>query len=245
MRRLLARSLSKVVNALHREEQPAPANIPPPRDHYVRWISSVTAGWLPPGNVLSMEHALAHLPGDAPVLEIGSWCGLSANVLTYLKAKHGRANRLVTCDPWYPGDTDLEGTNIPGSAYADFILDTFLRTTLMFSGHDLPASFRLTSDEFFDAWRAGAEMTDLFGHPFRLGGPLSFCYIDGDHTFEPVRRDFTNCDEFLLPGGFLLFDDSGSEADWPEVLQVIRLVLDTGRYEVVFQNPNYLLKKRR
>ena len=55
-------------------------------------------------------------------------------------------------------------------------------------------------------------------------------------------RDFLNCDEHLLPGGLLLFDDSGDASDW-EVRSVIRHLKRTRRYEVVARNPNYLVRK--
>ena len=47
-----------------------------------------------------MSHALRHLPGDAPIVEIGSFHGLSTGVLSHLKQVHAVKNRLFTCDRW-------------------------------------------------------------------------------------------------------------------------------------------------
>lgn len=66
----------------------------------------------------------------------------------------------------------------------------------------------MTSDEFFDAWKELRHGQDIFGRELTLGGKFSFCYIDGNHTYEAAKRDFLNCDAFLEVGGFLLFDDS-------------------------------------
>jgi hypothetical protein len=35
------------------------------------------------GNVECIDYAIGHLPSDAPMLEIGSWCGLSTNVISH------------------------------------------------------------------------------------------------------------------------------------------------------------------
>ena len=56
---------------------------------------------------------------------------------------------------------------------------------------------------------ASGRRSDVFGRSFQLGGPISFCYIDGNHTDDLAKRDFENCDRYLEKGGFVLFDDSG------------------------------------
>ena len=75
----------------------------------------------------------------------------------------------------------------------------------------------------------------------QLGGPISFCYIDGNHTYEGAKLDFLNCDVFLEPGGFLLFDDSVEHqfGGW----RVMPEVLATGRYQLAATNPNHLFRK--
>lgn len=91
----------------------------------------------------------------------------------------------------------------------------------MFSGAKLPYAIEKLSDDFFTTWRRAEEVTDVFGRTVRLGGPISFCYIDDNHTYEAVKRDFQNCDEFLERGGFVLFDDSADGSAW-EVCRLVR-----------------------
>jgi len=51
-------------------------------DEYVTQLCYINAGILEKGNLYSFDHAIGHLPSAAPILEIGSYCGLSANLLT-------------------------------------------------------------------------------------------------------------------------------------------------------------------
>ena len=142
MRQLLAKTLRKLAAVA----DGAPGSVPPavsltssgPADHHLRWIISSCAGWLEPGNIECFQHALQNLPGDAPILEIGSFCGLSANVLTHIKRKLGLANRLITCDVWDWGDGYLDDTPIPTKHYTDFVIESFIKNAQMFSGDDLP-----------------------------------------------------------------------------------------------------------
>ena len=69
-------------------------------DEYIKWLCFANAGMLERGNLYSIDYAIGHLPSAAPILEIGSFCGLSANVITHFKRKHGASNPLITCDKW-------------------------------------------------------------------------------------------------------------------------------------------------
>ena len=82
---------------------------------------------------------------------------------------------------------------------------------------------------------------DVFGRSVTLGGSISFCYIDGAHTYEAVKKDFLNCDAVLDVGGFLLFDDSTIEMFG--VRNLMPEILETGRYELIDTNPNHLYRK--
>ena len=218
-----------------------------PDDEYLRWLSFANAGMLHPGNVRCFEHALAALPSDAPLIEIGSFCGLSTNVLVHLLRKSGRPNALITCDPWIfegaQGDATISGSPVRHSDYRTFVRESFLRNVRFFSGDRLPFSIERTASDLFAAWRRGEAVTDVFGRNVTLGGPIAFAYVDGDHRYDAARLDFENCDAHLVPGGFLLFDDSADGSDW-EVNRLAREVQRSQRYELVLRNPNYFFRKR-
>ncbi|HXT25068.1 MAG TPA: class I SAM-dependent methyltransferase [Candidatus Eisenbacteria bacterium] len=241
MRTLLARALRRIALNL----SPSSNQIEV-RDSYLKFLLYANAGMLNTGNLYLMEYAVSHLPTDAPILEIGSFCGLSANILSYFKQKHRVRNRLVTCDPWVFEETErgqelVGDSGLPFADYMAFARDSFLRSTETFSRRDLPYTIQSSSDTFFAAWKEKQSLLDVRGREIALGGAISFCYIDGNHTYEGVKRDFLNCDSFLENKGFVLFDDSSV----PEfgVGKLMPEVLQTGRYKLIGKNPNHLFQK--
>lgn len=243
MRNILARAFRKAASLLEPPVQPIEVT-----DDFVKWLCFANAGMLDPGNRYLMDYALSRLRSDAPLLEIGTFCGLSANLLTHYKRKHGLRNKLITCDRWdfEIGDADRErvgGSHVSFSDYKGFVRETYLRNARMFSGDDLPFTIEATSQELFEMWRQGKETRDVFGRGIKLGGAFSFCYVDGNHSYEGAKEDFVNCDKFLETEGFLLFDDStlGAFGVW----QLMPEVSATGRYQLAAQNPNHLFKKVR
>ncbi len=216
-------------------------------DEYVRWLCYANAGMLDRGNLYCFDYAISNLVSAAPIVEIGSFCGLSTNLLSHYKEIHQIHNPLISCDKWLFESAETGGRLSEHSAlthaeYRDFVKGTYLRNVRMFSGNDLPFTIEAFSDEFFAAWREAQEVIDVFGRSIRLGGPISFCFVDGNHSYEYVKRDFENCDQFLERGGFILFDDSSDGSGW-DVCWLMREVLQSGRYELVIKNPNYLFRK--
>jgi predicted O-methyltransferase YrrM len=215
------------------------------RDEYIEWLLLVNAGMQHPGNVHLFDLAMRTAP-EAPMLEIGSFCALSTNIIQYLKRKHGRTERLFTCDKWIFEGSEKPLPDAAGVSHdhlREFVRESCERSLRSFSAQDLPSTIEATSDEFFRAWRAGQRRSDVFGRDVTLGGPLGFCFIDGNHSEEYALRDFKRCDEYLVRGGLILFDDSADGSDW-EVRKVIRRIKRCDRYEVVARNPNYLVRKR-
>ena len=215
---------------------------------YMRWLTFANAGMMAHGNVYCFEYAIRRLPSAAPIVEIGSFCGLSTNTLTYMKEKHAVKNKLITCDKWIfegakSGAMLGDSKTVSHDDYRAFVKETYIRNTRMFSRYDLPFTLELFADEFFAAWSAQEQRTDIFGRECALGGPISFCYIDGNHSYQCAANDFRNTDKYLEPGGFILFDDSGDGSGW-EVCRVVREVIETKRYDLVAQNPNYFFQKQ-
>ena len=213
-------------------------------DEYVDWLVLANAGMLSRGNLLAFDYALRHLPSQNPMIEVGVFAGLSTNVLTYYRRKLGVTAPFFNCDRWrFEGaEGSVGNSDVSHGQYSRLVRDSYLRNVRTFSARDLPHTIELFSDEFFEAWAAGQERRDLFARPVTLGGPISFCYIDGNHSYEFARRDFENTDRFLEPGGFILFDDSADGTKF-EVGAVIDEVKQLPNYRVVLKNPNYLFQK--
>jgi len=213
-------------------------------DEFTELLSGINAGWLERGNLYSFDYAMRNLPSEAPIIEIGSFCGLSTNLLAYYKQLNSVKNKVVNCDKWQWNDTGQVGhSTFTYPEYLSFAKDAYIRNVQMFSRDDLPYTIELFSDEFFQQWRENREVSDVFGRTLRLGGPISFCFIDGNHAYDYAKRDFVNTDEFLESGGFILFDDSADGTKW-EVSRVRDEVIATRRYDVVAKNPNYLFRKK-
>jgi hypothetical protein len=216
-------------------------------DEFVRWLTYANAGMLKPGNAWCMDYAIRNLPSASPLVEIGSFAGLSANVICHLLRKHGRGNAFFTCDNWdVTGRREtgrINGGDLTFEEYAAYVRAAYVRNVEFFSRGNRPYTVEMSSAQFFEKWARGDEARDVFGRAARLGGPISFSYVDGVHSREAVRREFESLDAHLEPGGFILFDDSSDSS--PFGLNVImREIAADGRYELVRQNPNYFFRKR-
>ena len=77
--------------------------------------------------------------------------------------------------------------------------------------------------------------------PFLWADRISFCYIDGNHTYEYAKRDFLNCDAYLETGGFILFDDSTVTKF--SLHKLMPEIMKSGRYRLVATNPYHLFQK--
>ncbi len=215
---------------------------------FLDYLRYATPGMCATGNIYLFDKVIRELNSNLPILEIGSWCGQSANIITYLLRKHGKQNQLFTCDGWkYEAKNHpplFPDSDVLFADYYAFIKSSYIRNTEFFSAGRLPHSIHLTSNEFFDEWRKNAVLTDIFGRSVQLGGNFAFCFINGDHAYEPAAQDFTNCDAHLETGGFILLDDSATDGGWPGAYQVAEEAIGNPRYKLVSRNPNVLVQKQ-
>jgi hypothetical protein len=217
-------------------------------NEFLNWVRFAVPGMLDQKNICAMEYAIANMPLGKPLLEIGSFCGLSTIILSYLLDKYSKDIPIFTCDKWKFEGQQLEATLgdsqfVTHDIYRAFVKDTFLRSMRTFSGHRLPYTIECLSDDFFGMWHENKITVDVFDRPVTLGGKISFCYIDGNHTYEFAKRDFENADRLLVPRGFILFDDSADGSIW-DVNQLTREIASGSHYELISRNPNYLFRKK-
>ena len=216
-------------------------------DEYLNWLRFANAGMLDPGNVYAMKHVIKNLPTRDPIIEIGSFCGLSTNVLSYFLRKEKKENILFCSDKWiFEGSentTFLGLSDISSRDYKSFVKDTFIRNINFFSPNR-PHPIELFSDEFFEKWENKSEVIDVFNQSIKLGGYISFCYIDGNHTYDFAKRDFENVNQHLVPGGFILFDDS-SDSNPFGLTKLMKEIKQRSDYSLVMKNPNYLFQKNK
>ena len=121
---------------------------------YMNWLTFANAGMLARGNVFCFHYAIQKLMSESPIVEIGSFCGLSTNMITYLKEKYAVKNPLLTCDRWLfegaeQGRMLGDSMTITHDEYRLFVKETYIRNVRMFSRYDLPYTMEMLSDEFF------------------------------------------------------------------------------------------------
>lgn len=217
-------------------------------DEYITALSIANAGasMLPLENVYCFDYALKRLPPEGAVVEIGSFAGISTNAIIYFLRKNNCNHPFFTCDKWDFESGDqyncMYALKRSYSEYCQFIREAFIRNVKFFSSDRLPYTLEMLSDDFFLEWRRSTLCIDVFGRNIKTGGKISFAYVDGNHQYEFVKRDFQNLNDFMMKGGFIFFDDSadhyrfGSSA----LMKEIRKRRD---YELVMKNPNYLWRK--
>jgi len=204
------------------------------------------------GNIYLMDYAIKNMPEADAVLEIGSWGGLSTNLQLHLMRKYGRKEQFLGCDPWIyegihdetkgPADT-IDGNDLlKRTEYMDYIMQSFQRSVQLFQPNDLPYTIRATSDDFFDWFDRNAVVTDVFGRTQKLEGRLAYCYIDGNHAYDFAKRDFENAAKHLVPGGFILLDDS-SDGSFCGSARLMHDIKKNRAFQIVEKNPNYLIRK--
>lgn len=213
----------------------------------------ISAGMLHPGNVYLMECAIQNMPDNGAVVEVGLYGGLSTNLIIHLLQRYQRAAAFFGCDAWiYEGYHDQAGQDktgiddrpdIPRDIYSAYIREAFMRATQLLSAGRLPGTCHCTFEDFYDQWAKQACATGVFQRTVQLGGPIAFAYIDGNHAYDFVRRDVENTARHLLPGGFMLLDDTADHLPFGSR----RLAQEWNRrgdFELVKKNPNYLLRKK-
>lgn len=226
----------------------------PPDDFLLRLRCSVIGeGMLHPGNIYLMDQAIRHMPDGGCVLEIGSYGGLSANLMSYLLQKHQRSAPLFCCDAWvYEGFYDANGRITPWmdgrddvlrTDYMAYIKTAFMQAARLLNPARLPHAIHLDSDTFFDGWAEKKKLKDVFERETTLGGPIAFAYVDGNHAYAYAKRDVEHVAKHLLPGGYLLLDDSARHQTFGSV-RVARELCRHPEFEVVRANPHYLFRKK-
>lgn len=205
-------------------------------------------GWLPLDQLytlFNLVYLTSGLEGD--IVEIGSWCGRSSSILGMAAQLAG--NTKVFCVDLFPAKEDWK-QNADGSysmrvqigdriygAYQDqtvwqepferdiapiyeqynSVFDVFQNTIAERNLQNTVSSFR---GDF-------AQFSASLKEDFRC----RVAFLDGDHSYDAVCQDITTVEKYLVPGGWICFDDAFSHYDG--VNQAIE--------DLIIQNPNYEL----
>lgn len=101
-------------------------------DRFIKWLRFCVPGMVHPGQPHAWLHVVENLPSDKPILEIGSFCGLSTCIIAYYLEMRRRKNTIFTADKWiFEGVGDDVGT-VGGSPmtwpeYREFVKQSYMR----------------------------------------------------------------------------------------------------------------------
>jgi hypothetical protein len=223
-------------------------------DDFIKRLRSLVIGegMLCDGNIKLIDFAIKNMPNEGSVLEIGSYGGLSTNLIAHLIKKHKKNNLLFNCDAWiYEGfhdhkdinDNNIDGRNdVSRAAYSVYMKQSFFNATKFLSNNNLPHSFNMFSISFFDKWDNNETLIDMFGNSATLGGSISFAYIDGGHSYEVAWQDFTNVSKYLSTGGYILLDDSADSMSFGSS-KMMSEIKKNNAFKIIDKAPNYLIQK--
>jgi len=157
--------------------------------------------WTGPAELRALHDLAAAAPPNATAVEIGSYLGASTCYLAAGLARGG--GRLVCVDTWN-NETMPEGER-----------DTF-------------AEFTRNTRAVADRVTVVRKRSEMLGDG-DIPAPIHLAFIDGDHGYDAVRRDFQIVTRRLAPDGVIAFHDFG-DASFPGVTRVVGEALASGQW---------------
>ena len=157
--------------------------------------------WTGPVELRALYDLATRVPPNASALEIGSYLGASS---CYLAAGLAERNGRLFCVDTWRNETMPDGER-----------DTFAE----FSENVRPVANRITTIR-----KRSEELlaTDV-------PAPIHLAFIDGDHDYDAVRRDFDIVGPLMASGGVVAFHDFG-DPQFPGVSRVVGEALASGRW---------------
>lgn len=224
---------------------------PQPVTARIARISEAVPGWTPADQLLALHMlAVTTAPLGGDVLEIGSWCGRSTAILGHAVQTSGVGH--VYAVDLFPRGVDWR-TNEDGShSFSVKLGDTAVGGYEDQTVWDEPfqrdiATVYARFDGILDAFnqtiadeKLGTTVTPfqgtgtIFAAQAPAGLKVRLGFIDGDHSYDAVCADIDAVEQFLIPGGWIAFDDAFSVYDGVD--DAIRhRILASGRYEYAHQ----------
>jgi len=164
----------------------------------LRAAAEAARGFMPPDEGLALYDAAldaCHRVLDAPLLEIGSYCGKSA---LYLGAAAAESGRILLALDHHRGSEE----NQPGWEWHEpDLVDPAVGRI------DTLPTFRRT---VFDAGLESSVVAVVGDSPTVASvwtTPLALLFIDGGHGHDPAHRDYELWTPHVAPGGLLAIHD--------------------------------------
>jgi predicted O-methyltransferase YrrM len=186
-------------------------------------------GWSPLDQLYSLLNLalISDVPGD--IVELGSWCGRSAVALGMGAKLLG--NVKVHCIDLFPAKNDWrknsDGTysfssTINGKSYGAYEEQTVWAEPFERDIAPIYEKYDSVYDVFQETMqKRGLNQIvvpfkgdlELFAQSVTKDFKCKLAFIDGDHSYDAVRRDIELVSSMLSPGGWMCFDDAFSSYD--------------------------------
>lgn len=157
------------------------------------YVSREIPGFMHDEEVIALYELARSLPAGAQVVELGAWLGRSSVVL----AKGLRGNtgaRVHAVDP-FSGEGDERSERRYrdlASRLGNSLEDEFRENVRRHGVERLVTPIRGLSHDVARTWAT----------------PLDLLFIDANHSYEAVLRDFDDWSPFVKPGGWVAFHDA-------------------------------------
>jgi hypothetical protein len=135
---------------------------------------------------------------NGDIVEIGSWQGKSTLYLA--KAAMLSKNGIVHAVDHFKGNAGKESYYVVGKSDLSDLPSGFERNIAMFKLSNYVKQYAMDS-------KNAAELLHSEGISIRM------LFIDGDHTYEGIRRDWQAWASMVIAGGIVVFDDFRPEAE--------------------------------
>ena len=208
-------------------------SVPPAIDPELERLAESVRGFLPTIEAQALYQAAVTSPSGT-WLEIGTYCGKST---TYLgSAALATNSQLVTVDHHRGSEENQPGWEWHDETVFDpnaGTLDTLphLRETLRAAGLESSVSVVVAPTQTVAAW---------------WRSPVTFLFLDGNHTEEVAQHDYLAFATFVSPGGTLAVHDvfpdpaDGGQAPW----HVVERAIGSGAFEQVGQTDSLRILRR-
>ena len=142
------------------------------------------------------------------IVEVGAYRGRSTVAL-------GRGSLDGDRVPVFTIEPHQTFTGVLGGRFGPADAGAFHRAMLETGCYHVVRLVSLSSEQVVQGWRL----------------PVALLWIDGDHRYDGVRRDFESWRPYLVKGAIVVFDDASDPAIGPH--RLIAELLATGGYEKV------------
>jgi hypothetical protein len=145
---------------------------------------------------------------NGDIVEIGSWWGKSAYILTRLSQCLGIGN-LLCVDPW-ANEHLVQNESIVDRASAQVDAEealTLFQIGLLPLASNKVNYLRMTSVEAAQYYKdRNFVRTEIFGYT-EYSGKIAILHIDGNHAYDAAKADVDSWVPFVIEGGWIIIDD--------------------------------------